>query len=329
MRTRDRSILQAILEALEEPGGYVSGEDLSRRLGLSRAAVWKRIQTLRQEGYGINAKSRRGYTLVRKPDLLSPWEIGRNLKTQRVGREFHTFEEVTSTHDVAYKMALEGALEGVVVMAESQTQGRGRLNRSWISPAGKNLYLSLILRPDISPQVVPNLTYLGAVSTAEALAKSFSLKVELKWPNDVLMKGRKLAGLLNEVKAEPDQVDFVVLGFGVNLNMGDEAFPPELRETATSVMRELGHSISRVEFTRCLLESIEARYEEFLNQGPDRIIEAWEGIARIRGKFVHVRSYGEVHRGVAEGLGRDGALVLRRGEEKIRIVAGDLTETPM
>lgn len=327
MKTRDHSIDQSILTALEEQQGYVSGEHLSRRLGLSRAAIWKRIETLRAEGYGIRARARRGYMLTQKPDLLSSWEIGRNLKTYRLARELHTFEEVTSTNDVAYEMALKGALEGVAVIAESQTRGRGRMNRSWVSPCDRNLYLSLILRPQISPQLVPTLTYMGALSTAEALVKSFSLKVGLKWPNDILVRGRKLAGLLNEVKAETDRVDFVVLGFGINLNMGEENFPEELREKATSVMRELGHRISRVGFTRCLLESIDAWYEAFLLQGASFIIESWEAVARIRGRSVEVRSFGTIHRGVAEGLDRDGALILRKGkDEVIRIVAGDLKD---
>jgi len=216
----------------------------------------------------------------------------------------------------------------VVVVAESQTRGRGRMNRSWVSPPGKNLYLSLILRPEIPPQLIPLLTYVGAVSTAEALTNGFSLKVEVKWPNDILVRGRKLAGLLNEVKAETDRVDFVVLGFGVNLNMAEEAFPRELRDKATSVMRELGHDVSRVEFTRCLLQRIETWYETFLLQGGDRVIEKWEAFARVRGRFLEVRSFGKIYRGVAEGLDREGALILREGEGRaIRILAGDLTQS--
>lgn len=328
MKTRDHSIDQSILTALEERQGYVSGEDLGRRLGLSRAAIWKHIQILRGEGYGIRARPRRGYMLTQKPDLLSWWETGRNLKTRKVARELHIYGEVTSTNDVAYEMALKGAQEGMVVIAESQIRGRGRMNRSWVSPRGKNLYLSLILRPRVPPQLAPMLTYMGAVSIAEALEKSFSLKVEVKWPNDILVRGRKLAGLLNEVKAETDRVDFVVLGFGVNLNMGKKDFPQELREKATSVMRELGHRVSRIEFTRCLLETLDAWYETFLLRGAEDILERWEALARIRGRLLEVRSFGTIHRGVAAGLDRDGALILRKGkDEAIRIVAGDLRDT--
>ena len=326
----NRSIDQAILDALEGQDDYVSGEDLSRRLGLSRAAIWKRIQTLRGLGYGITARRHLGYTLSQKPDRLSSWEISRNLQTRRIAREIHVSGEVTSTNEVAYEMALEGAEEGVVVIAESQTQGRGRMKRSWFSPPGRNLYLSLILKPRILPQLVPMLTYVGAVSIAEALEKSFALKVEVKWPNDILAQGRKLAGLLNEVKAEADGVDFVVLGFGVNLNTAKESFPGELRPSATSVMQQLGHSVSRVDFTRGLLQSIEKWYDTFLVEGGDRIIEKWETLARIRGKMVEVRSFGKIHRGVAEGLDREGALIIH-GEEgqRKRIVAGDLRETPV
>jgi len=327
MKTSDSTINEAILTTLEERHGYVSGEDLSRGLGLSRTAVWKRIKALRGEGYGIRAKPRRGYVLIQRPDRLCSREICRNLKTRRVGGEVHTFEAVTSTNDLAYAMALNGAPDGVVVIAESQTQGRGRMKRSWVSPYGKNLYLSLILRPQIPPKMAPLLTYLGAISTAEALARSFSLEVEIKWPNDILVRARKLAGLLNEAKSETDRIDFVVLGFGVNLNMGEDLFLQELRGKATSVLRELGHRVSRVEFTRCLLESIDVWYDTFLLQGADQIIRKWESMARIRGRHIEVRSFGKRYRGVTEGLDHDGALILREGSgEVVRIVAGDLTE---
>jgi BirA family biotin operon repressor/biotin-[acetyl-CoA-carboxylase] ligase len=257
-----------------------------------------------------------------RPDSVS----GKDL-TRRLAGKLHIFEEVNSTNDVAYSMALEDAPEGTVVIAESQTRGRGRMNRSWVSPSGKNLYLSLVLKPPIPPREAPFLTYMGAVATAEALADNFCLDASLKWPNDILVNGRKLAGLLNEVKAESDRVVFAVLGFGVNLNVDQKAFPPGLRGKATSVMGELGHSVSRVGFTRCLLESIEAWYETFLTRGHESIIEKWEALAQIRGKSIEVRSFGVIHRGVADGLDRDGALVLRGGTgEKIRVVAGDLRE---
>jgi len=323
----DSPMNQLILTALEECQGYVSGEDLSRWLGLSRAAIWKRIQTLRHDGYKIEASPHRGYMLVKRPDLLSSREIGRKLKAVKVATEIHTLAEVSSTNDLAYELAFHGAREGVVVIAESQTQGRGRMSRFWLSPAGRNLYLSLILRPPILPRLAPLLTYLGVIATVEALSQCFSLKVEVKWPNDVMVRGRKLAGLLNEVKAETDRVDFVVLGFGVNLNMEAGAFPAELSEKATSVMRELGHRVSRVEFTRSLLERIDFWYNEFLLQGADVIIKKWESLARIGGKPLEVSSFGDVYRGVAEGLDHDGALVLRTGkDETIRVVAGDVTK---
>jgi BirA family biotin operon repressor/biotin-[acetyl-CoA-carboxylase] ligase len=173
------------------------------------------------------------------------------------------------------------------------------------------------------------LTYVGAVATAEALRTSFSLEVELKWPNDILVKGRKLAGLLNEVKAETDRIDFVVLGFGVNLNMEAGLLPQALREKATSVMMELGRRVLRVEFTRSLLVSIETWYGVLLSQGAQSITTKWDAIARIRGKPIEVRSFDRVYRGVAEGLDRDGALVLRESRGgRVRIVAGDLSEAP-
>ncbi len=328
MRTSNDSINQLILTALEECQGYASGEDLSRQLGLSRAAIWKRIQVLRGYGYRIAAKPHLGYALVKRPDRLSSQEIERDLKVSRVAREFRTYEEVTSTNDLAYEMALRGAREGVVVIAEAQRRGRGRMGRLWFSPQGKNLYLSVILRPSIVPRLVPLLTYVGVISTLEALSASFALEAQVKWPNDVLVGGKKLAGLLNEVKAETDRVDFVVLGFGVNLNMEKELLPEDLRENTTSVMRELGHRVSRVDFTRCLLEKIDFWYDAFLSRGVELIIQKWESVAHIRGKRLAVESFGDLYRGVAEGLDRDGALILRTERNKrVRIVAGDVLGT--
>jgi BirA family biotin operon repressor/biotin-[acetyl-CoA-carboxylase] ligase len=256
---------------------------------------------------------------------LSPGEIGRRVKNLRVAREIHSLREVTSTNEIACEMALKGAPEGVVVIAETQTRGRGRINRGWVSPPGRNVYLSLILRPRMVPHLSPFLTYMGAISAAEALIEAFRLEVSLKWPNDVLVNGKKLAGLLNEVRVETDQVDFVILGFGININMEEEAFPDELRGNATSVMIELGHAVSRVEMTRCLLERLETWYETFLHQGVDPVIDRWESLARVRGTRIEVRSLDQTYRGVAEGLDRDGALILRDGKDRIiRVVAGDV-----
>lgn len=314
-----------ILTALETAKDYVSGACLSRRLGLSRNAVWKRVQVLRSMGYGIDARPHRGYILTEKPDLLMPLEIRRHVKTCRIATEVHSFKEVPSTNELAYEMALKGAPEGVVVVAETQTQGRGRMRRRWLSPPGLIIYLSLILRPKLTPHLAPLLTYVGAVSTAEALDKGFALEVSLKWPNDVLMRGRKLAGLLNEVKAETDRVDFIVLGFGINVNMEEADFPEDLRHKATSVRIELGRKVSRVEMARCLLESIEAWYDVFLLHGADPVIRRWESLARIRGASIEVRSFDDTHRGVAEGLDINGALMLRQGKDRvIKLVAGDV-----
>jgi BirA family biotin operon repressor/biotin-[acetyl-CoA-carboxylase] ligase len=325
MKISATKVDDAILAALQQQN-YVSGQELSRKLGLSRAAVWKHIQTLRRTGYEIKARAHQGYLLTGTPDILSPWELGRHLKTQRVGSVIRTFGEVDSTNEVAYRLGLQGAGEGTAVIADSQTKGRGRLRRSWISPPGRNLYLSVLLRPRAHPSVVPLLTYMGVVAAVEALGKNLALEPEIKWPNDLLVKGRKLAGFLNEAKSEMDQIDFVVLGFGINLNMEREDFPAEIRELATSVKLEIGRRVSRVAFTCCLLESIDVWYDIFLTRGASPILERWESIAHIRGKFLEVRSCDRVHQGEAQGLDRDGALILRKETgDFIRVVAGDVT----
>jgi BirA family biotin operon repressor/biotin-[acetyl-CoA-carboxylase] ligase len=210
-----------ILCALRDPpGGSVSGADLSRKLGISRAAIWARIQALRELGYDIEASPHLGYRLLSAPDLLHADDLLSRLGTTRiVGRDIRVFERTTSTNDVIARLARDGMREGAVVFAESQSRGRGRLGRPWISPARKGLWFSILLRPDLPPQSATQLTVAAATALARAIALQTGLALEIKWPNDILIRGRKAAGILTELTAELDHVKEMVLGIGVDVNL--------------------------------------------------------------------------------------------------------------
>jgi BirA family transcriptional regulator, biotin operon repressor / biotin---[acetyl-CoA-carboxylase] ligase len=321
----DEKILQLLRD---HPSLFLSGEEISRRLSISRTAVWKRVGNLRRLGYEIEASTHTGYRLVRSPDLLTPSEVSPLLSTKWLGRVIHHFYTIDSTNSKAYQLALEGAEEGEVVIAESQEKGRGRLGRQWFSPPFLNLYLSVILRPRIPPHQASLITFMAAVATADAIQKFSGLRPLVKWPNDILIKDRKVAGLLNELHSETDRIHFVILGMGVNLNMNEKMFPREFRKGATSLKKEMGQTISRKVFLQSLLQELEGWYALFLKEGGNTILEAWRNRAKIEGRPVKVTLHGETLLGVAVNVDSDGALILEaeNGERK-RVVAGDVVYT--
>ena len=318
----DEEILQLLRE---HPSAFLSGEEISRRLKVTRTAVWKRVKRLRTLGYEIEASTRSGYRLIRSPDLLTPSEVKPLLTTKWMGKTIHYFRSIDSTNSKAYQLALEGAEEGEVVIAESQVKGRGRLGRHWFSPSFLNLYLSVILRPQIPPHQASLITLMAAVATANAIEKYSGLLPLIKWPNDILIRDRKVAGLLNEIHSEMDRIHFVILGIGVNLNMDGKMFSKEIRGVATSLKREMGQTISRKAFLQSLLEELESWYEIFLKEGGAPVLKAWRDRAKIEGKRVRVTSFGETLSGVAVDIDSDGAMILetKDGKRK-RIVAGDV-----
>ncbi len=318
----DEDILQLLKK---DPSTFLSGEELSRRLKVSRTAIWKRIRNLKSLGYEIEASTRSGYRLVRSPDLLTPAEVKPSLKTRWMGKAIHYFQRLDSTNIKAYDLATRGAEEGEVVIAESQEKGKGRLGRNWFSPPYLNLYLSVILRPKIPPHQAPLITLMAAVATAEAIEKFSNLRPLIKWPNDILLGGRKVAGLLNEIQSETDRIHFVILGIGVNLNVDERTFPKEIRSIATSMKQETGQAISRKDFLSSLLKQLEGWYTFYLQRGGEAILNAWRSLAQIKGRQVRMTSFGETIAGRAIDVDSDGALIIetRYGERK-RVVAGDV-----
>jgi BirA family biotin operon repressor/biotin-[acetyl-CoA-carboxylase] ligase len=310
--------LLALLRADE----FVSGEAIAGALGISRAAVAKRVGELRKRGFHIAAAPRRGYRLDALPDALSSDVVAARLTTAWLGRAWRHLVRVESTNDEAAAWARAGAPAGAVVVADEQTRGRGRLGRRWHSPPGASLYLSAVLRPPLAPHRVPPLTLAAGVAVAEALVQC-DVAPALKWPNDVLVDGKKIAGILTEMSSDLDRVHHVVVGIGVNLNV--RAFPEELAAIATSVAIVRGTTVARAEFAAALCARLEHWHDRFVADGAAPVVAAWRQHARFFGKRVQVTAGRDRMEGIAEDLDEDGALRLKLDDGRtLRVVAGEL-----
>ena len=322
------SIDSQILAALREPGQTgVSGADLSKKLGISRAAVWARIEELRALGYDIEASPHFGYRLVSAPDLLHADDLLSRLgPTRVVGRDIRVFQATTSTNDVAARLARDGVKEGAVVFAETQSKGRGRLGRVWISPAGKGLWFSVLLRPEIRPQAATQLTVATALALVKAIAAQTGIKAEIKWPNDILIRGRKTAGILTELSAELDHIKDMILGIGVDVNLDAHEFPAELRKIATSLQIESGAPVDRAGLAVAILRELERDYERVRAGKFESVADEWEKHCTTLGRHVTIHSGNRKILGRAEALDDDGALLLRGEHGHLeRIIGGDVT----
>ncbi|MCK5180297.1 MAG: biotin--[acetyl-CoA-carboxylase] ligase, partial [Candidatus Omnitrophica bacterium] len=273
-----------ITHFLKTAEGYLSGEEISRHIKISRAGIWKYIQELREEGYDIVAVPHLGYRLISSPDKLLPAEIQFELGTNILGKDIRYFDSIDSTMDVAFQLGVEGVGEGTVVCAESQTKGKGRLGRNWVSPKGKGIYMSVILRPRLMPADLTPLTLLCAVAVCEAAGKFCDGQAKIKWPNDILVHNKKLAGILTESSAEMDRVRFVVVGIGINAN----APLSQLPENYTSIKNETGQKVSRVVLMQEILRSLERWYIILGKQGFASVITRWKELSSTLGRHVRL-----------------------------------------
>jgi BirA family biotin operon repressor/biotin-[acetyl-CoA-carboxylase] ligase len=298
-----------ILQALRENGEYLSGEILSSQLDISRVSIWKHIRGLKEDGYVIEA-SPRGYRLVSSPDLLLPYEF------PGLEQRIHYFPEIGSTMDAARELAKKGAGEGTIVIAEVQSRGRGRLSREWLSPEG-GIYFTLVLRPRISPAYAPRINLLASIAVAATIRKLFRLKAELKWPNDVLIAGKKVCGILAEMDAEMDVVNFVNVGIGINANNSI----PHFEKTATSLKDALGREISRKEFLSVLIMEIERRLPMLMKAD---LLEEYKKLSATLNKDVRISSLGEEVIGQAIDIDATGALIVKGKDGSLRsVLVGD------
>lgn len=312
----------AVLALLREnPGRHVSGEVLCARMKVSRAAVWKGVEELRRLGYVIQALPSRGYRLQSVPDKLFSDEIRHGLKTKFAGKTIYSYDVLDSTNDAAFRLGEQGAPEGTCVFAEFQKKGRGRLGRQWSSPKGKNLLFSIILRPLLAPADVSKITLVAAVSLARAIRQTIGQNVGIKWPNDIVHGGAKLAGILTEMSAELDRVNFVVVGLGVNINASSDELPPG----SVSMKKLARRALSRVDFARTLLTEIERDILRFKEGKFAQIAQEWEENTVTSGRRVVASVLGRKIHGQAEGIDEDGALWIRKDNGlKVRITSGDV-----
>ena len=319
------SAAEHILEALRAAaGGEVSSRTICERLGVSRAAVWKQIEALRAGGYDIEACSRRGYRLVSAPDTPHAAEVVPLLATQRLGRDCRYVAETGSTNRDVAALAAAGAEEGVIVAAGAQTAGRGRMTRGWFSPPEANLYFSVLLRPAVEPGRAAALPLVIGLAVAEALAElAPETRPLIKWPNDILIGGRKVCGILCEMQAEADCVRHIIPGIGVNLNLAREEMPEELRSRATSLRIETGRRFSRAAALAVILNRLEPLYRRWCAEGFEPLLEAVEARDALRGKTITLEQGGRRVEGRADGLLPDGALRLLTEQGVVPVYSGE------
>ncbi|MBI5327192.1 MAG: biotin--[acetyl-CoA-carboxylase] ligase [Deltaproteobacteria bacterium] len=332
MKVNKISIEEEIIRLLKkESHSFLSGQALSKTFGLSRTAIWKYINSIKEMGYSIAASPAKGYRLNLQNLPFTVLEISSNLKTAFIGKNISFYKEIDSTNEAAREFASKGAAEGFAVVADFQKKGKGRLGRRWESPAGVNIYTSIVLRPNIMPVFAPQLTLVAAVAVAETIARflnngsGYKPEPAVKWPNDILINSKKVAGILTEMNSEMDRINFVVIGVGVNVNMTKEMFSEGLEFIATSLKQEGGKEISRTAFIQLLYLNMEKWYAQYLKGGFEPVRKAWTSFFHMAGKTVKVQQTGKIMQGIAVGIDNDGALLLREKSGNIaRILSGDV-----
>lgn len=314
-----------ILALLRETDGYISGQELCDRFGVSRTAVWKAINQLKENGYQIEAVSNKGYHLVGQMDVLTQNEIESRMKTKWIGKELH-YKETTGSTNVDVKRLLDdGAKEGVLVVGGEQTQGRGRRGRSWQSPPDTNIYMSLGLRPDYQPDLAPMVTLIQAMAVAGAIKEVCNMDTEIKWPNDVVIHGKKICGILTEMSAEMGYVQYVVIGTGINVNIKE--FPEEIRETATSLCIEKKETVLRAPIIAKTMEYFEKYYEKFLQtMDLSLLVDDYNRILVNCDKTVRVLDPQGEFEGIAKGIDEKGQLLVEKEDGTMTSVyAGEVS----
>ncbi len=313
-----------ILHKLKEKQVYVSGEELSNSLGVSRTAVWKHINELRKEGYIIESSSKKGYMLVGSPDILDKRELVIR-EGQQIGRELFRFDEIDSTNNYAKKMANEGCPHGTVIVAERQTLGRGRVGRQWQSDNSSGLWFSIVVRPDLEPERIQIITLAAAIAVVEGLREELEINCGIKWPNDIILDSSKLGGILTELSAEPGHVNYVVVGIGINVNQSLSDFDTDLQNKATSIYINTGKKYSRVRLLGSILSSFEEIYSTFLKGRTEEIIDRWNRYSVTVGKEVKIVSKDIEYIGTAQSIASDGKLVVKcKDGRTINVSAGEV-----
>lgn len=319
-----------VLEILRASGNEpISGEDISRQLDISRTAVWKHIQTLKNEGYEIDSLPKRGYILRVIPNRLYPQEILSHLKTKWLGHSICYQDTIDSTNNLGKTLANQGCADGLLLVAEEQGAGKGRLSRGWISPYAKGLWFSVVLKPSFMPQEASKCTLMAAVAIVKAINKIKGVNAAIKWPNDILLLGRKLVGVLTEMNAEFGHINYIVIGIGINTNATPDDYPDEVKPLAVSVADAATEPFTRVELLCDILKNLEDLYEEACANGFAGIFDEWRKYSCTIGQEVKVIAPDETYFGTAVDIDEEGLLVVRRTDGTIdKVVAGDVSIRP-
>ena len=314
-----------ILTVLKEAPGFVSGQELCDRLGVSRTAVWKVIKQLEEEGYQIEAVRNKGYRLAEAADVITEAEIGSRLRSKWMGRHLVYFPETDSTNIQAKRLGEEGAPEGTLVVPERQTAGKGRRGRTWSSPAGTSIYMSFLLRPNIPPRCAPMVTLIAGLAGAKAVNQVTGLNARIKWPNDLVVNGKKICGILTEMSAEMEGIHYIVTGIGINVNQKE--FPEEIRDKATSLLLEGGRCFNRSQLIAGVMEWFEPYVERFLETKDLSLLKEdyEEMLANLNQEVQVLDPAGEYH-GVCQGIDKDGQLLVERGDGSLsRVQSGEVS----
>jgi len=315
-----------ILKFLREKE-YVSGEVLAQKLGISRVAVWKQIQKLKDMGYKITSDQNLGYCLVSRPDLLLPQEIQRGLSTNYVGKKMYYFPELKSTNIMAKEKALhraEGIDEGTLIIAERQSAGKGRLGREWFSPAG-GIWLSIILYPQLSPSYISRITLMTAVAAVKAIKIYTQIRPQIKWPNDILINEKKVCGILTEMSAELDIINWVVVGIGINVNIDHREFPEDIQENTISLKEASDKEVLLVKLVQTFLQGFEKYYEILKRREFSSILKEWKLYSHTLGKKIRVDIGERIITGEAMDINESGALILKKEDgELAEIISGTI-----
>lgn len=321
MNTRSR-----ILQELRTTDGWLNGQSLSRKLEISRAAVSKHVAKLQKDGYKIESAPNRGYRLRSLPDTMSADEVLIHCPAKLAAKiSYHHREETTSTNQDAHILATDGAPEYTLVVAESQSAGRGRRGREWLSPAGSGIYATILLRPPFPPEDAPLLTLLAAVVTAEAIKHVSPVSPAIKWPNDILLEGRKIAGILTEISTGPDLLDYALIGFGININTAQNRLPRRPIYPAGSLASITGRKFKRAEILACWLKIFATEYRKLLQGGREQLLKHWLALSNIKGKKITVRRINDSISGNVSGIDSTGALLLQTDDNCIHtILSGDI-----
>ncbi len=307
-------------------GAYISGEAMSKALGITRAGVWKAVRSLRAKGYIIDASPSKGYRFIKGLDMISVDDIRSVFRGETIGKEILSYESISSTNDRAMELGKEGWPDGTIVLADSQTKGKGRLGRQWLSPPGVNIYMTVLLRPDTLPGEATILALLGAVAVTGAIRKATEIHAAIKWPNDILFGNKKAGGILTEMKADMDRIHYIALGIGLNVNLDVSTLPQDVAARATSIKESLGMEFDRLVLIGRILEELEHWYKILQKRGKSFILDEWKLMDSTIGKKIKAFSGGRELSGIAEGIDDEGALLIRLQSGHIeKLNAGDVT----